>query len=113
MGRNLLGAWVKGLLAVLVVAWWTGAVAQDHGRAVAKFVSGDLYTFDQTHLEALSRALKAAHINTIANPLAWSVVEPEPGRFAFSPYRASFDYLREQGYRLVVVLDTWGRDRVT
>lgn len=54
-------------------------------------------------------ALRESGATVLHTTLAWSLVEPEPGRFDFSCYETVFREIAQAGLRFIIALDSSGR----
>lgn len=52
---------------------------------------------------------RTTSFNTVATPLAWSILEKEPDRIDIAPYVAQLDALVRDGFCLLLLMDTGGR----
>ena len=82
------------------------AFADSSKPIVTKLIASDIFTYDSKHLEQLAIALKSADINTITVVIAWSIIEPKPGQYEFIHYTTPLDFLTQQGFDLLLALDS-------
>ena len=96
--------------AILLLCCLTSAESSPGLRS--SFVYGDLFSYDESTLTQLIDNLRAGGFNTAAFPVAWSIVEPENGRFDFNGYTNALDRLSAAGLVLIIVLDSSGRELI-
>ena len=65
-------------------------------------------TFYQPPTSVLA-GFKGTSFNTVSTIIAWSVTEKTPGQVDISPYIAQLDALANNGFCLIVLIDTSGR----
>ena len=104
------------LLSILLVGgaclWFSATSAQggtDNDYAKAFGVTA-LFLYDQERFDELLPTLKKMGFNTITAALVWREVEPRPGEFDFSRYQFALDYLRDNGFKVILILDSSGRE---
>jgi hypothetical protein len=102
-----LGNQVLHYYALLIIALCSWPIpALSCGQPYQMKLILDLNTAD---MDSVVSALKETPVNTVTTSIAWSVVEPIPGKYSFEPYVKAFDRLTQEGYCLNVILDTSGR----
>ena len=106
---------MKFIHAVLLISflYCSSVLAKPAEFIVTKLVAGDIHTYDTKHLERLVTILKSAGINTVTLPIAWSVIEPEPEQYDFTRYSVALDLLTQQGFNLLLILDSSRRKLVS
>lgn len=78
----------------------------------SNFIYTDLYTYTPDQVDQLIGQLQAAGFNTVAVPIAWGLVEPRDDEFDFSLYTRVLDQVTAAGLKLILVLDSSGRELI-
>ena len=104
---GLIACWA---LTLALAPWFIRPAAAAHPDFIlTKLIPGELTLYDDAELERLIETFSRAGLNTVSVIVAWSTVEPAPGRFDFSAYEQRLDRLTEAGFRLLLILDSSGR----
>ena len=107
--KQRLGVLIRAVLIFLSIS---GAMAQAAAPDFikTKFLAGDVQTYPVAVLERAITRLQQSGFNTITLPVAWSVVEPEPGNFDVSPYYDALDRIAASGLKMIIHLDASARE---
>ena len=105
-----IGRLIFYIALIALPAWVSCTPASAREFIKTNFLSGDIHTYPPEYLERSIKRLQQTGFNSVTLPVAWSVVEPEPGQFDLSPYYPALDRITASGLKLMIHLDASARE---